>query len=268
MRRRWLLAGLFVIFFIGGIPRAVFSQEWKEVKGKHFIIQYPVSVGTSWARRVLSASERYYDKIASQIGYARYQNFWTWNERVKVLIYPDKATFSQETGQPAWSRGGAGRDAGLTHSRHIVTYKQEEGFLDGVLPHEISHLIIRDFIGSTRAVPLWLDEGLAQLYDGSKRAIARQIMREAVRQGRYLSFTTLLTQDIRTEHDETKVRIFYAQSISVIDFLIQSYGNNKFGQFCRYLKNGKTLEEALRATYTSFINSIADLEKRWVEYMQ
>ncbi len=265
MRHQFLQ--FFVIFSFFIICPPAFSDDWREQKGEHFIILYPSSVGTTWARRVLSESEKYYDTIADKIGYARYQNFWTWSNRAKILIYPDQETFTQETGQPAWSRGGAGRDSGLLRSRHIVTYKQEENFLDGVLPHEISHLILRDFIGKQH-IPLWLNEGVAQLQERGKKAVANQIMRNAVQKEEYLLFSTLLTLDIRKEQDTNKVRIFYAQSVSIIDFLIQTYGSSKFGQFCRHLKNGKNLEQALRATYTSSIDSIADLQRQWVGSMR
>jgi len=257
---------IFVVFVSIILCQPAFCDDWREQKGEHFIISYPSSVSDSWARMVLREAEKYYDKIANKIGYARYQDFWTWNNRVKVLIYSDQATFTQETGLPAWARGGAGREANLMRSRHIVTYKQEEGFLDGVLPHEISHLILRDFIGSQK-IPLWLDEGVAQMHEKNKQAVANQIMRDAVSKGQYLAFSDLLQQDIRSEQDVIKVRIFYAQSISIIDFLLRSYGSNKFGQFCHHLKNGKNLEQALRATYTSSIKSISELERRWAGYM-
>ncbi len=244
-----------------------FADSFREQKGKHFIIFYPSSVESSWAKEVLNQSERYYNTIANTLGYSRYQDFWTWNNRVQIIIYPNQETFTSETGLPSWARGGAGRDKRLFNSRRIITYKQEEDFLDGVLPHEISHLILQDFLGN-QPIPLWLNEGVAQLSERRKKVMAHQIMRNAVKKGQYLSFQTLFTQDIRYEKDRDKVRIFYAQSISIIDFLIQTYGSIKFGYFCRYLKNGKTLEQALGATYTSSIRSVSDLEKRWVEYMK
>ncbi|VAX35347.1 hypothetical protein MNBD_UNCLBAC01-30 [hydrothermal vent metagenome] len=257
-----------IISFIFCLQTNVSAETWKEEKGKHFIVQYSSPTSKQWARRLLRKSEQYYDTIAKTIGYARYENFWTWNERVKVIVYPNKDIFLQETGQPAWSRGGAGRHKTAIHSRLIVTYKQEDGFFDGILPHEISHLMLNDFLGSGVPIPLWLDEGIAQLQEPTKRMVAHQIMRNSVRQGDYISFASLMSQDIRGETDTKKVKIFYAQSISIIDFLIKKYGSNKFGQFCRQLKNGKTLEEALRATYTLSIESVDALEQRWVEYMR
>lgn len=49
-------------------------------------------------------AEEYYHKIAYQIGYARYGNFWTWNDRVRIIVYPDQKVFMMETQQPFGQR--------------------------------------------------------------------------------------------------------------------------------------------------------------------
>lgn len=247
-------------------PAAVPAQEWEEIKDKHFVVYYMDPADRQTAMKVLREAENYYHKVGEQIGYTRYHNFWTWDERVKIFLFPDQESFVGTTGQPEWSTGFADRDSQLFASRTIVTYKQEKDFFHGLLPHEISHLVLHDFL-SGRSVPVWFDEGIAQLQEASKSVEADRIMRFLVSRSGYIPFTLLMRMDIRKEKDAGKVQIFYAQSLSVVEFLIRQYGSSAFGNFCRNLRDGKNVEEALRHAYTNRINTISELEQKWLMHM-
>lgn len=255
--------------------------EWGRLKGKHFVIYYGPPQDRTIALKLLHRAEKYYRSIGAQIGYTRYSRFWTWDNRVKIIMFPDQQSFVVNTGRPDWAKGYVDRDAHLFQSRTIVTYKQEHEFFDGVLPHEISHLVLHDFITSPsfpaiitennpvqhRAISLWFDEGVAQLQEREKSAIADQMMRILMKRGQYIDFHYLSQWDIRKERDVFKIKVFYAQSLSVIEFLIKTYGSAAFGRLCRNLKDGKTFEEALRHAYTNRIDTLSDLEEKWVRYM-
>jgi len=77
----------------------VFGESLKQEKGEHFIIQYPSTQSVSWAQEILHRAERYYETIASQIGYQRYDEFWTWEQRVEITIYPNQKIFLEKTGK-------------------------------------------------------------------------------------------------------------------------------------------------------------------------
>ena len=245
----------------------IFAQDWEEEKSAHFIIAYSNRQNSSWAHEVLSKAEGYYDKIADKLGYSRYDNFWTWDNRVKIIVYSDKDTFIKETGQPPWSLGGAVVDHRL-QSGMIITYKQQDGFLESVLPHELGHLILRDFIGKDIQIPLWFDEGVAQLQESEKGDEAEHAMRSLVRNRRYIPLRDLLNLDIRSELDPLKVAIFYAESVSILNFLITKYGSSQFGELCKFLREGRTFEEALKGAYSSSVDSIEGLQEKWLDYMQ
>lgn len=244
------------------------GEDWSEFKDKHFVVYYTMSEDESWARVLLQKAEEYYDRIALEIGYSRYSNFWTWEDRVKIIIFADQKTYLQKTGQPKWSTGYSNRDSQLFKSRVIVTYHQENDFIDGLLPHEISHLILRDFIGFDRQIPLWFDEGVAQLNEANKKILADTLMKKLVKQNQFIPFEVLTTRDIRQETDSKKAIRFYLESVSVVDFLIKEYGHSAFGDLCRGLKDGKDIEDAIRGAYSGSIDSIVSLQEQWVKYMQ
>jgi len=244
------------------------ASQWKEEKSKHFVIKMPTSESSSWGRSVLRKAEGYYTKVTKQIGYPRYQNFWTWEERVEIIIYVDSETYIRNSGQPEWSRGGTSiRDGNLLTTRRISSYRQEGGFIDKILPHEISHLILRDFIGFDKNIPIWFDEGIAQLQEKNKIQRADEALKDLVKKQIYIPFELLLRYDIRKEEESSKVSLFYAQSLSVVHFLIQKFGSKDFGELCRALKSGGDFEEALASAYTSNIESMVDLEEKWVRFM-
>lgn len=256
---------LFISLFAG--VRSSPADEWKYHKGKHFIVRYMTDTDEDWTKAVLRKAESYYTIIARQIGYARYNKFWTWDERVNIVLYPDLETYIERTGLPAWSRGGATKYHRQLRSRAVVSFMQENAFLDNVLPHEISHLILADFLGDAN-IPLWFNEGVAQLQESGKRQEADRVMRKAVKLGYFIPFRQFISNDIGIMQDKVYAVFFYAQSVSVVYFLIHQYGSQKFGELCRELRDGKTFEAALLKTYSSLVKSVEDFEQKWLYSMR
>lgn len=247
-------------------PIVVAELSWKELKGNHFVLYYEEASDEALANQVLNRAEDYYRKIDGQIGYSRYTETWTWEERVKIFIFKDQKSFQEYTGQPTWSHGLAHSGKEIFGSRVIITYRQNKEFLDGILPHEISHLILHDFVGNK--IPLWFDEGVAQLQEADKMVKARAIMRSVVKKGKHIPFKVMNRWDIRSESDSQVVAVFYAQSACVVEFLIKNYGISVFQQICRGLREGKKFEDTLQSASAHSVNSLADLEKKWVMSMQ
>jgi len=260
-----------LFFFIGILPlkgEEVFDGNWQELKGTHFVVFFGSPQDAEEAAKILRRSEEYYGKVAQQIGFSRYGDFWTWDDRAKIYIFASQEEFIEETSQPAWSRGYVVSDTELFDSRMIVTYRQEENFSEGLLPHEISHLILRDFIGFDQVIPVWFDEGVAQLQEADKKDVAYRIMKKVVAQKTHIPMAALHRSNVRKEKDQQKVSLFYAESLTVIDFLLKNYGSSAFGNMCRHLKEGKGIEEAIALSYSPAIKSFEDLEKKWMTYIE
>lgn len=238
--------------------------SWKEIKGGHFIVYYTLSGDVGLARDVLRKSEEYYRSIGDRVGYTRYSQFWTWDERVKILLFPDHQSFLEETGLPSWSNGFSDRDTQVFRSRAIVTFRQEKDFLDGLLPHEISHLVMHDYIPSQN-LPIWLDEGIAQFTERNKKEWAEKMVRAAYQQEKLIPFAVLLTQDIRQERDAQKAGLFYAESLSVVNFLMTQYSQESFRRLCRGLRDSLPFGDAFSTAYGNQIRSVSELQKKWLD---
>jgi len=265
------------------IVALVSAREWSVLSGDHFLVNFVQD--EKFAKETLDKAEVYYRRIASELGYPRYSEFWTWDKRVKIFIYPSQELFLNATNQPRWSQGMADYT-----NKQIISYSWSQGFFDSLLPHEIAHLIFRDFVGFKGEVPLWLDEGVAQWAEEAKRNAAKAMAKQLFESDNLLTIQDMMILDIRRLDSVQKVFIrptltkdgkkgililsnenlidrYYLEAVSLVSFLVEKYGSLNFADFCRGLRDGKTMEEALRTSYSTHIRTIDELEARWREYL-
>jgi len=67
--------------------------------------------------------------------------------------------------------------------------------------------------------------------------------------------------------DGGKAAEFYAESVSLVEYLIRKYGADSFAKLCSQIRDGKELNDALRFTYPDSIRSIESLESGWRQYL-
>lgn len=254
--RAWSVGVILVMSLIGAIGAE--EINWRLEKSKHFLVHY--TVDGEEAKDVATRAEHYYDAIAADLGFTRYGDFWLWDRRVKILIYPTAEAFATACQAPVWAAGRA--DA---KRREIAGYHQGgKGFVEGILPHEIAHLILNDFVGSDR-LPLWVSEGFAQWEQFGRDPRAVEHGRQAAAR---LPFKEWAEFNVRREPDREKAERYYRQSASVVGFLIATYGGDRFGRFCRALRDGKIMDEALESAYPDHVPGLAQLEAAWVKFME
>lgn len=235
--------------------------EWHVLKGKHFLVYHQHDA--DFAGDVLRRAEAEYNRIAHRLGITRYGNFWLWGDRAQIYLYPDKASYVRLTGAPAWTAGKADYAA-----RRITVFKGLNALLDSVLPHELTHLIFREFVGFTSDVPLWLDEGVAQWMDRANQGRMLELARLLHRRNRLMPLDLLMATDVRQTASTLSAVEFYAQSVSLVAFMIETYGAARFRRFCGHLRDGKSIDDALRFTYASSIRNMKQLETVWLESLK
>lgn len=234
------------------------AEDWQERKGKHFVVYYRNS--RNFADKVLYQAEKHYKRITRDLGHTKHDDFWLWDKRVRIYLYADRKEFMQNTGAPAWAAGKA------DYQKHtIYGVEQSQAFLDSVLPHEMGHLVFRDFIGFEADAPLWLDEGVAQWQDTSNRSRAMSAAARLKENNALMPVSVLTALDIRGVNETGRAVQFYAQAVSLVGFMIQKYGTGRFTQFCRKLRDGNDLDDALKFAYSGRISDTSDLERQWFE---
>ncbi len=261
-----LIAILIAVVFLFGreAPAASAGDAFIEAAGEHFRVRYTAPGEEPQAKSILRRAEEYYRRVADDIGYSRYEDFWTWENRVVITLYPDAYAYARFTGIPAWSKGFASRDTRMFRDRMIVSYEGQDRFLDEVLPHEITHLMLWDYLHRSRAVPVWFEEGVAQLEEAGVRDVVQEAMQPLVAARRHIPLAALQSMTVTGEKDPVKVSLFYAQSLSIVVFLIEKHGRDAFHRLCRELRGGRPFEDALAHAYPGSITSLTQLEGRWV----
>ena len=286
-----------LIFFF--INSCAYAQSWREIKSDHFLLYFipsPVianSVDTSGAaeaedfgKEVLRKAEIYYGRIAEDLGYQRSSEFWTWDKRAKIYLYSDHAAFVKASNHPEWAGGMADYN-----TKTIMSYFGSREFTDAILPHEIAHLIFRDFVGFKGEIPLWLDEGVAQWTEEKKRQEIKKMVKEILFKDGLLTMDDMMKLPIgsmkggdnvyirptRTRSGEkgvlfltgnNLVTLYYVQAVSLVGFLIEKFGKNDFTGFCRALRDGRNLEEGLIAVYGTHIRNLNDFDDQWKKYIE
>ncbi|MDD4909892.1 MAG: peptidase MA family metallohydrolase [Candidatus Omnitrophica bacterium] len=242
---------------------SVAGKEWKEKRSEHFIVYYD-EFNRDFLDKLIRQAERLYTKITDNLGYMRY-DYWTWDNRAKFYIYNDKDGYVSGTGQPRWSEGAAD-----TYNKIITTYYgASDIFFNSILPHELGHLMFREFVGFKASVPLWFEEGVAVmqevLMDEVRRHSARSRVKNAWRNKTFIPLTILSSMSVRDEDDESRVGLFYDEALMAVYFLMDEFGRERFVRLCRRIRDGDGFAEALVSVYR--INSLEELNERFVEYI-
>ena len=267
-----------------GATELSLAQQWRNLGSDHFIVYF--TEDENFAKEISNKAEGYYFRIASDLGYPRYSNFWTWDNRVKIYIYPDKKSYLDSSRMPTWTEGMADYN-----NKQIKSFTHSASFADSILPHEIAHLIFRDFVGFKGEVPVWLDEGVAQWSEPLKRERVKAVSRSLLDSNSLFSVKDMVNLDIRSVSEDgivsihsilhnngdrallslrgaDAVKIYYIEAVSLVGFLIDKYGTTSFTDFCRQLRDGKSLEGALRSAYSTHISNIEELEASWLSYLR
>ena len=239
---------------------SVSAAEWNEHKDVHFIVYYK-DAPQDFIKSVEQMSENYYHEIANNLGFTRYKG-WLWNKQVIIYIYHDATDYVQSSQQYQWSHGAAS-----AKERTIRTFPSAHGFFDSTLPHELGHIIFREFIGFQARIPLWFEEGVAMYQEKAKRWGAHDAVRQAIEDGNFIPLAELNKVQLDNNSNPKLVNLFYAESASILYYMIHELGEQRFVNFCKKLEAGETFESGLHAVYVRFRN-LNDLNKSWVNYLK
>lgn len=249
LRIIWIICGVIFLFS----PQADAETEpWNIEKSKHFVIYYR-EAPKEYISEVKRRAERYYRSITDYLGLMRF-DFWTWDERCKIYLYPNRRKYLRDTRSVSWSRGGV-----HIIRKEIVTYVEKEQFLDYVLPHELGHIIFREVVGFDKRLPLWIDEAVAVLQEKDRQRYLTAAGKLA-REGRHIPLERLSRM---RSYQQISPLTFYSESASIIDFLLEEFGRDRFIAFCRRLRDGEDWEKAFLRTYR--FEDLGALEEAWLD---
>ncbi len=129
------------------------------------------------------------------------------------------------------------------------------------LVHELAHLIVQDRgFNCFTGLPHWLDEGLATFAEGG---MSEEMQRAFAEQRLFEQFIPLRSLNSPFSPDPRESVLWYAQSYDMLEFLKNVFGWYGVGQLIDAFKDGMTVDEALRSSYTFGVDEIERLWRRF-----
>jgi len=115
--------------------------------------------------------------------------------------------------------------------------------------HELGHMVIHQMTFSPYGaivLPNWLDEGLAMHAEGKPDPYLESWLKKAISENKLISVRSLSSPFSAIPEE---AYISYAESQSLVEFLIQNYGKDKMLRLLSLLKEGNSCDEAMTEVY-------------------
>jgi tetratricopeptide (TPR) repeat protein len=228
------------------------AGSYREMRSLHFLLRYQGDDAKPLAEQVLHALDADFKDL--QLDLDVYPS-----ETIVVLLYPDQA-FNDITRLPSWA--GAVNDGKIRVPVSGLTSITPD--LARVLKHELTHSFVHQ--ATLGRCPVWFNEGLAQLEEGSTTVSSGTQLARALASGQTAPFIDLETSFL--ELPKEKVGTVYAKSLAALEFLRDTYGMPEIRRLLRLMAThpdfGALLQSELRLTYPTLEQNVAAyIEKRY-----
>jgi hypothetical protein len=147
---------------------------WRVYKSPHFEIYFYPEFEPHLAR-LASYAESAYQKVSSTLKHEI-------SRPIPLVLYKTHSEFEQTNLDPGFIPEGVAAFAEPVRGRMVLPIDEPPDQLQGLITHELTHIFEFDIIPRglvSRAVPLWLDEGLADYMRGLWEPLDLMAVRDA-----------------------------------------------------------------------------------------
>ena len=130
------------------------------------------------------------------------------------------------------------------------------------ISHELTHLVIHQMtLNPYSDLPTWLDEGLAMYSEGELSLESAGSLNMAIAEDSLISVRSL-SSSFSAHTDQALLS--YAQSYSLVEFLISKYGGDKMLELLSTFREGSSYDDALMKVYGFDMDGLNTL---WRDYV-
>ena len=226
--------------------------SWHSItEGKVTIYWY--EGGESFARELMASAQQALARLATDTGAEL-------DKPVKIYIYASSNDLKGAMIAPQEWTGG------VTFTRYgIIAIGIAPGDLrwgKRAIAHELAHVVINQVtFNPYNSLPTWLNEGLAKYAEGELEPAFRDYLNQAITQGNLISVRSL-SSPFSAYAEESYLS--YAQSYSLVEFLVSSYGQGKMLELLGTFKQGSSYDGALEKAYGFDMDGLDSL---WRDYV-
>jgi len=131
-----------------------------------------------------------------------------------------------------------------------------EAYGKTTIAHELAHVAVNSIMGGCYAmIPLWLNEGIAVYSEGPPDPQYAQLIDRAVYYDELFSLRSISEEYQEIDGDPS---LTYAESLSVVQFLVNRYGQAKIRRVLQALGEGYTYDPALEGAFGLDMDGLED----------
>jgi hypothetical protein len=188
----------------------------------------------------------------------------TLDQMVNISVYTSAKDYAASVlGEPEWS-------GGVTLSQYnSIFVVVEPDALSSDLPavaHELTHAVVGQMtFNPYNSIPFWLNEGLAVHVQFTGLTLPSQFttaLSNAISNNTLISVRSLC--DPFSAYAD-KANLSYAESVSLVTYLINQYGSTKMEQLLNTFAQGSSYDGALQANYGFDMDGLFTQWKTWVD---
>ena len=225
------------------------EADFRQQESSHFTLRYEGSQTADALRtQVLDTLEADYRDLSNDLGSSP--------RNIYVSLYTDQAFFDV-THAAAWT--AALNDGKIRIPISGITAVTPE--MASVLRHELTHSFVAQ-ITHNRA-PVWLNEGVAQLEQGSTTGAFGPRLAALYVSGRQIPLNQL--EGGFNDYSSAEASVAYAESLAAVEYIRATYGLSDLARLLQRLGEGQSVESALRSTVHV---GYAELETEITNYLK
>jgi hypothetical protein len=173
---------------------------------------------------------------------------------VQLYIYANTSDMQQAIlYEPSWTGGMAFPEHDIVL---IGIAPSDMAWGRSTIAHELTHVLVGHLTFSCLGdVPTWLNEGLAVYAEGELDPASAAQLNQAINNDQLLTVRSLSGGFSEVP---SRAYLSYSQSYSLVNFLIENYGQVKMDSLLLALRDGTTIDDALQEVYGFDVEGLED----------
>jgi tetratricopeptide (TPR) repeat protein len=221
------------------------EKDFNREVTSHFSIKYEGREKIEAGRIILRILEDAYGEVGRALSYYP-------DSEVAVILYSNQQ-FQDVTDAPGWSGGIYDGKIRIP----IGGIENETPGLRRLLFHEYTHAVVRAI--TPRRVPTWLNEGLAQYFEGREVGPRQQeMLRQLIQAGKVPSLSELEGSFLGLNGPQATYA--YLLSLSAVRHIVDRYGMYRAKMMLEELSSGA---DTARAISNALLISLPEFERGW-----
>jgi hypothetical protein len=225
-----------------------------EVDGQHFKVH---AYGSTLPQETSDASEQSFSRLMTDTGLTAYQP----RDMYEIIVYGSQDEYRKKTGQPDWSFA-------VVVGNSIYTYYSP--VLNGILAHEMTHLFWLEYMnGRLSDQQRWVLEGLAVYEEIQARPRGNEMYGSLLPMLRNAPMPIDQLQNMAPATERAyDTSFWYAESESLVRFMIERGGRIGFGQFLGSIQQNQNFDVAIYTGFPGQWTVLADFYTAWKGSLQ